>query len=343
MAVASELYAGRRVVRFPVEPGFIVERFLRRVRPVAVVLVELEIWPNFLRAANRQGIPVAVVNGRITERSYRSYRRFKNLLPQFNRISLYGVQGEEYARRFLALGVAPERVLWTGNVKADSLGDGPVEPGAELRALLGGAPGQLVLTAGSTHADEELQVARAWREHAPELRLVLVPRHPPRAAEVVEALRAEGVSVQRLSSLRAGEPPDPTRPALVDTIGELERVYGLSDLVFVGGTLVPHGGQNMLEPASQGRPVLHGPYVDNFLLEARLLREAGGSVGVEDAAELGELLAGLAADEPRRRSMAAAGLEVVRGQKGATARTLEALRERCLDPLEGPRNAPEPL
>ncbi len=343
MAVATELYRGRLVVRFPVEPGWIVERFLRRLAPVAVVLVELEIWPNFLRATNQLGIPVAVVNGRITERSFRRYERFRNLLPQFNRISLYCVQGEEYGERFRRLGVEPARVVWTGNVKADSLGDGPVEPGEELRRLLGGRPGQLILTAGSTHADEELLLGRVWRSRVPEARLVLVPRHPQRAADIAQALREVGLEPQRLSALRAGEAPDPARPALVDTIGELERVYGLSDLVYVGGTLVPHGGQNMLEPAAQGRPVLHGPHVDNFQLEARLLAEAGGSLCVRDAEELGARLAELAADPARRARMASAGLEVVRGQKGATARTLRALRERCLDPLEGARNGRRPL
>lgn len=343
VAVATELYGAERVVRFPVEPGAIVRRFLRRLQPEAIVLVELEIWPNFLRAANQLGIPVAVVNGRITERSFRSYQRFKNLLPQFNRISLYCVQGSEYGDRFLELGVAPERVVLTGNVKADSLGDGPVEPGEELRRLLGGRPGQQVLTAGSTHEDEELQVALAWREGVPGARLLLVPRHPQRAADIERALRLEGLEPQRLTALRAGEAPDPGRPALVDTIGELERVYGLSDLVFVGGTLVPHGGQNMLEPAAQGRPVLHGPHVDNFLVEARLLGEAGGSLTVADSAELGRLLAQLAQDADRRDRMARAGLEVVARQRGATGRTLRALRERCLEPLAGAWNGREPL
>lgn len=328
--VARELYAGRRVVRFPVEPGLIVDRFLRRIRPVAVVLVELEIWPNFLRGANRRGIPVAVVNGRITERSFDSYSRFRNLLPQFNRISLFCVQAEEYGDRFAGLGCERERILLTGNVKADSLGDGPVEPGEELRRLLGGAGGQLVLTAGSTHEDEELQLLRVWMDGLRELRLILVPRHPQRAPEVVAVARELGVEVQRLSELRAGATLDPSAPVIVDTIGELERVYGLSDLVFIGGSLVPHGGQNMLEPASQGLPVLYGPHVDNFPIEAQLLEEAGAALRLGGAEELGPRLRELVESPARRAAMARAGLEVVREQKGATARTLAALRERCL-------------
>jgi len=333
--VARELFADHEVVRFPVDPGWIVTRFLRRIDPVCVVLVELEIWPNFLRAANIAGIPVAVVNGRITATSYSSYRLFRNLLPQFNRISLFCVQGEEYARRFAALGCDPGRILVTGNVKADSLGDGPVGPGEELLRLLGGAPGQVILTAGSTHPEEELLVVKAWRDHAPETRLVLVPRHPRRAVEIVAALAELGLEAQRLSELRAGEAPDPERPALVDTIGELERVYGLSDVVFIGGSLVPHGGQNMLEPASQGRAVVYGPHVQNFQLEASLLEARGAAIRLPDGEQLGPQLGALARDPGLRRRMGEAGLAAVGEQKGATARTLSALEERCLTNVSG--------
>lgn len=328
--IASELYVGHKVVRFPVEPGWIVRRFLKRVRPKAVILIELEIWPNFLKASNDLGIPVAVVNGRITQSSYESYRHFRHLLPQFNRISLYCVQVEEYGERFELLSGGSERILVTGNVKWDSLGVGRIEPGDELQRLLGGAPDQVVVTAGSTHADEERQLARAWLANFRSARLVLVPRHPQRAAEVVADLQRLDVQAQRLSALRAGEAPDPTRPVIVDTIGELERVYGLSDLVFVGGSLIPHGGQNMLEPASQGLPVVYGPHVANFSIEAGLLERAGASLRLERPEEVGECLGRLVDDPERRASMARAGLAVVSEQRGATQRTLDALLERCL-------------
>ncbi len=328
--VARDLFEDRTVVRFPIDPSFFVRRFLTRLAPVCVVLVELEIWPNFLRVANELGIPVAVVNGRITEESFSSYRHFRNLLPQFNRISLFCVQDEEYARRFAELGNGCERVVVTGNVKADSLGDGPVEPGEELSRLLAGGEGQVIVTAGSTHDPEERWLAEAWREAIPETRLILVPRHPDRAEAVVGELAQLGLQAQRLSGLRTGERPDPSRPVIVDTIGELERVYGLSDLVYIGGSLVPHGGQNMLEPASQGRGVLYGPHVENFQLEAALLEEAGAAVRLEGRDELAPTLLALVRDEERRVRMAEAGLRAVRAQKGATRRTLEALIERCL-------------
>ncbi len=332
--IAQELYPHLRVVRFPFDPGWIVARFLRRVAPVTVVLVELEIWPNFLRAANRAGIPVAVVNGRIAERSFRSYRIFRNLLPQFNRISLYCVQAGEYGERFAQLAYQEGRILLTGNMKADSLGDGRVDPGEEFRRLLGGNPGQLVLTAGSTHGDEEQVLARLWSEAWPETRLILVPRHPNRAGEVRSALEGLGLQCQFLTELRAGLAPDPSLPVIVDRIGDLEPTFGLSDLVFIGGTLVPHGGQNMLEPAAQGLPVIYGPHVDNFLVEARLLEEAGAALRVATPAELQKVLSELIKSPERREIMAKAGLEVVRNQKGATLRTMKALRERCIPAQE---------
>jgi 3-deoxy-D-manno-octulosonic-acid transferase len=334
--VARKLYPELEVVRFPLDLSFVVRRFLARLSPVCVVLVELEIWPNFLRQANRAGIPLAVVNGRITEKSFAHYRWFKNLLPQFNRISLFCVQDEEYATRFCELEAARERVIVTGNIKVDGLKVGAVEPRPEIARLLGGKPGQKVIVAGSTHQPEESWIAQAWCERASAARLILVPRHPERAGTIVRELEAAAWlgparAPQLLTQLRAGlERPDPSRPVLVDTIGELEQVYALADLVFVGGSLIPHGGQNMLEPAAQKKSTFYGPHVDNFPQEAALLERAGAALRIASRAVLGETLASLIADPERRARMGAAGLDAVEAQKGATALTLRALEERCL-------------
>jgi 3-deoxy-D-manno-octulosonic-acid transferase len=323
--VARDLFAGSRVVRFPADTSRAVRRFLDRVQPDFVILVELEIWPNFLRECNRRGAPVAVVNGRITRTSHGRYVWFRRLLPQFNRLSVICVQDEEYAERFLGLAVDPRRVVVTGSMKADRLPLGPVDPGAELTALLGAPPGVPVIVAGSTHDPEEELVVDAWQRGAREARLVLVPRHPERAPEVARTLERRGVRAQRLTALRAGETPDPAQPCLADTIGELERIYGLADLVFVGGSLIPHGGQNMLEPAAQGKAVVFGPHVANFAPEAALLVGRGACLQVEDADALALAFSELVADPALRERMAALGLEVVREQKGATAFTLSAL------------------
>jgi len=332
--VARSTYPGRSVVRFPADLSFIVRRFLRRVDPVFVVLVELEVWPNFLRLCNREGRTVAVVNGRITPRSHARYVLFRRVVPQFRRISLLCVQSDEYAERFRQLDVPGERILVTGNVKVDGLRTGGVDAGDELGRLLGPAAGQEVLVAGSTHEPEEVLLAAAWRAVVPGARLILVPRHPGRAGATQQALSARGMAPQRLSELRAGrEEPDPTRPALVDTIGELEGIYGLADVVFVGGSLIPHGGQNMLEPAAQGKACIFGPHVRNFTHEAGLLLEAGAARQVADETELAQALRELLGDLEQRERMGTAAMRAVSAQRGATRLTVDALAALELDRL----------
>ena len=332
-AIATDLFPDHEIVRFPIDLSFICQRFFRHVVPATVILIELEIWPNFLREANKLGIPVAVVNGRITKQSHKSYRIFKGLLPQFNRISLFCSQGPEYTERFLSLFVHPGRVMETGNIKADGLRVGPVDPGQELRNLLGNPdPKGLTLVAGSTHPPEEKYVAEAWLAGLPGARLVIVPRHPKRLAEILKNLSEIGINPQLLSDLRTGEVPDVTRPAIVDTIGELERVFGLANIAYVGGSLIPHGGQNMLEPAAQGHPVLTGPYLENFTQEARILTRAEAVRIVADTAELTASLAELGADGALRKRMGSAGMEATRSQQGAAALTLRALQASCLPP-----------
>ncbi|MBM3989543.1 MAG: 3-deoxy-D-manno-octulosonic acid transferase [Planctomycetes bacterium] len=333
LEVARQVFPTRTILRFPIDLSWCVERFLARVQPDLVVLVELEIWPNFLRLCNRRAVPVAVVNGRITERSFRRYHRFRSTLPQFNRISLFCVQLEEYAQRFRDLGGGSERVVVTGNMKADGLFREPTRERAakveELRGLLGVREGQLTIVAGSTHAPEESWFVEACRSAVPAARLVVVPRHPPRASEVRREIAALGIEPQLLTELRRGERVEIERPLVVDTIGELEALYALADIAFVGGSLIEHGGQNMLEPAAQGCAVVWGPNVQNFRQEAALLESAGACRRVADRVELARVLRELAADADERRRMAVAAREAVALQKGATKLTLEALRGRC--------------
>ena len=337
--LARQLFPDSRVVCFPLDPSWAVGRFLGRVRPALVILVELELWPNFLRACNRRGIPVAVVNGRMTARSFARYARLEPVLPQVRRLSLFCAQREEYRERYLGLGGSPDRVLVTGNTKVDGLRTQTpaADTLAELRRLLALGGDRPVFVAGSTHTGEELLVARAWRAGAPGARLVLVPRYPERAGEVRRDLRGLGLEVQLLSELRgggaAGAEPDPALPTVVDSIGELDRVYHLADVVFVGGTLVPRGGQNVLEPAAAGKAVIHGPGILNFAQEAALLEGAGASMCVASGDELALALRELLSDAEARERMGAAGLGVVAGQRGAARITVEALEERFLGRL----------
>ncbi len=327
--VARQEHPDLQVFFYPLDflhwPG----RALDRIRPVCVLLMELEIWPRFLQAAARRSIPVAVINGRISERTFLGYRRARGLLPQLDRIRLFCVQDRAYERRLLDLGVAPASVVVTGNLKYDSVVMGGFErEGARLRAWLA-MRGEAVVVAGSTHADEEEQLAAELASEiaARSLRLVVVPRHPERAATVVEALRAQGLMTARWTETDDGKSPLAAGAVLVvDAIGLLQKFYAACDVAFVGGSLIPRGGQNMLEPAAQGRAVLFGPHTDNFKTDVALLLDQRAAIQVPDAADLGRSIRALLEDEEARRRLGQQARAVIAANQGATGRTLDLMR-----------------
>ena len=327
--VARQDHPDLQVVFYPLDFGYWPGRALDRIRPHCVLLMELEIWPNFLQAAARRGVPVAVINGRISERTFHGYRRAKGLLPQLDRIRLFCVQDAAYQKRLLDLGVDPSTVVVTGNMKYDSVVMGGFQPeGAALRRWLA-APGRLVLVAGSTHADEEVSVCAAMAAHEASrgVRIVLVPRHPERSASVVDALRAEGRAPVRWSETNGGTAPLPEDAVVVvDVIGQLQKFYAACDIAFVGGSLIPHGGQNMLEPAAQGRAVVFGPHTTNFRTDVELLLREEAAVRVADVRELGAQVAALCGDADRRRALGERAQRVIASNQGATERTLDLLR-----------------
>ena len=326
--VARQEYKDLPVVFYPLDFGRFPARAIERIRPRCVLLMELEIWPNFLQAARKRSVPVAVINGRISERTFKGYRLARGLLPQLDLISSYCVQDRAYQKRLLDLGVDPARVHVTGNMKYDSVVMGMNQDAARhLRPWLAPA-GQLVLVAGSTHADEELWVYEALQAAAQGLaagvRAVLVPRHPERAAAIAEQLVAAGAEVVRWSSCGEVLPPLVAGAVvLVDTIGQLQRFYVACDLAFVGGSLIPHGGQNMLEPAAQGRATVFGPHTTNFRRDVELLLAADAVVQVADRTALVAALRQLLRDAGRRAELGANAQRVIAENQGATARTLE--------------------
>jgi 3-deoxy-D-manno-octulosonic-acid transferase len=330
--VARQEYPDLPVVFYPLDFANCPARALDRIRPLCVLLMELEIWPNFLQAARKRDIPVAVINGRISERTFKGYRLARGLLPQLDLITKYCVQDRAYQKRLLDLGVDPARVFVTGNMKYDSVVMANLDDArARLQPWLAPA-GERVLIAGSTHHDEEAAVLAAVatvQQGGPlPVRLVLVPRHPERAPAIVEQVRAAGWQPVRWSEVAATLPPLPDRGVLiVDTIGQLQRFYAAADVAFVGGSLIPHGGQNMLEPAAQGRAVIFGPYTANFRRDVELLRTAEAVVQVADrqafAVELGALLR----DGARRQALGARARAVIADNQGATARTLDLVAD----------------
>lgn len=330
--VARQEYADLPVVYYPLDFANFPARALDRLRPRCVLLMELEIWPNFLQAARVRDIPVAVINGRISERTFRGYRRLRGLLPQLDLITKYCVQDKAYQQRLLALGVDAARVHVTGNMKYDSVVMANHDDArAALRPWLS-PTGERVLVAGSTHHDEELAVVAAVDALAANgplpVRIVVVPRHPERAPAICQDLRAMGRPVFRWSE--AGSPPRPLAPGevvVVDTIGQLQRFYAACDVAFVGGSLIPHGGQNMLEPAAQGRAVLFGPHTTNFRRDVELLLAAEAVVQVQDRAAFARELDTLLRDVRRREALGARAAKVIADNQGATVRTLDLVAE----------------
>jgi len=333
--VAKERYPGRRVEFYPPDLSFIVAQALDRLRPDLVVLVESEFWPNFLSAVAERGIPVVLVNGRISERSAARFGRIPPLWRAIaGALTTVCAQLPVYADRFRALGIAAERIAVTGNLKLDNVPLIEDRARSEAYARLIGRDGSAglarpLLVAGSTHPTEERalgRVIRRIRAGGTPLAAVVAPRHPARADAAEADLRREGLDVVRRSRLSATTPPAPDAVVLLDTVGELEVVYALADVVFVGGSLIRHGGQNMMEPASLGKPVLVGPQTYNFRGEVDLLVAAGGIGVVDDEEELHVLLAAWLADPAAAREVGERGRTAILASKGATAKTIEVLR-----------------
>ena len=337
--VARQEYPDLPVVFYPLDFANFPGRALDRIRPRCVLLMELEIWPNFLQAARKRDIPVAVINGRISERTFKGYRLARGLLPQLDLITKYCVQDRAYQKRLLDLGVDGARVFVTGNMKYDSVVMPKLdEAAAELRPWLAPA-GEKVLVAGSTHHDEEQAVLQAvaavQAEGALPLRVVLVPRHPERSGAICEQVAQLGHRPVRWTESRQGLPRlAPGDVVVVDTIGQLQRFYSACDVAFVGGSLIPHGGQNMLEPAAQGRAVLFGPHTTNFRRDVELLLVAEAVVQVPDRPAFARELSRLLRDPGRCAALGAKARQVIVDNQGATARTLELVQDLLGSPSE---------
>jgi len=330
---AAKLFPGRPLFYFPLDLAPCVALALVRVRPTAVIQVESEWWPNFFLLARLWRVPVVAVNVRITEKSRRGYARIRGLMRAvFNSTAAIGVQAEVYRERLLALGAEADRIRVTGQMKHDAVGAADTVAGAEdLAREAGLVAGQPVLVAGSTAPGEDDVLLAAYgeaRRAVPDLRLVIVPRRPENFDAAAEAIRRAGLGLLRRSRQTApegaaGEPP----VILGDTMGELMKWYALADLVFVGRSLVPLGGSNPMEPGSLARPLLWGPHMFNFPIEAPALVEAGAAREVTDAASLAAAVVDLLTRGDRRRQMGLAARQVICRMQGATARNVALVRE----------------
>jgi 3-deoxy-D-manno-octulosonic-acid transferase len=334
LATARQTFPDLVTFYAPLDFSWSTRMAMARVRPTVFVLVELELWPNLIRSAKRIGARVAVINARLSARSYGGYRRVRRLLqPTLRRLDAVAAQSEEYARRFIELGASADHVSITGSVKFDGLeSDRNNAKTRDLRHLLGLSPAEPIFVAGSTMEGEEAAALAAYsaaRRQHPKLRLIVAPRHAERFDEVARWLEQQGETVLRRSRLegpveRRAEGRAPV--VLVDTLGELAAVWGLADVAFVGGSLRPgRNGQNMMEPAAYGASVMFGRYTANFreTVEELLRRRAARQVADDE-----ELARGLLEDlnDPEAaRARGAAGRQFVLNTKGAVGRTMAEL------------------
>jgi 3-deoxy-D-manno-octulosonic-acid transferase len=331
---ARRLYPGRLVFYYPLDFSFAVRRTLARIRPDLVCLTEHDLWPNLLRLAEARATPVVLVNGVFSERTYALQKRFLPLLRgTHRRLRAAAMQTRQYADRLLALGVPAERVSVTGNMKYDTIDTSPLPPPAGLMAELTLEPDDLVLVAGSTHPGEEEALLTAYarlRERFSRLRLMIAPRHPERFDEVAALIRGRGFAIRR----RSGKPepgggervPAERAPViLVDTLGELTTIYGFAHVVFVGGTLVPIGGHNVMEPAGLAKMPIVGPHTFRTTEAVELLLAREAIRRVADGEELTRVLAEFLAEPERLREAGERARQVVLENQGATGRNLELL------------------
>lgn len=329
------------VFYFPFDLGIVVRRTLDLVRPRLFLMMETEIWPVLLRECRARGIRTAVVNGRLSSRSFPRYRWIRPFMRRvLDDIDRFCVQSDESARRFIEIGADPARMVVTGSLKFDSL-----EPSTPARArdrvlrYFRIASARPVIVAGSTMKGEETAVLRAFRRirsTSPSALLVIAPRHPERFDEVADLCRSEGWKTLRRSRDLAIDAEPRGDIVVLDTIGELAVVYQLGTVVFVGGSLVATGGHNVLEPAIYGKPIVFGPHMDNFREIADACVAAGAAVRLDDAAQLEPTLVALLGDPVRRARLGAAARALVEANRGAKDKTMSALES--LLPIRPPSN-----
>jgi 3-deoxy-D-manno-octulosonic-acid transferase len=326
--VAQERFGAENVFYYPLDFAFAVRPYLRKLRPQLFVLAETEFWPRVLHESRSAGIPVAVVNARISDRSYPRYLRLRALWTRILRgIAVALAQTQEDVARLHAIGVPAERVMLGGNLKYDVRANPSAAVVEWLRATL--PADARLLVCGSTLEGEEQLLLDAWPRliaDDPRLRMVLAPRHPERFAAVNSLLEQSGIHWSRRSEWRSSGPPDfaPGSVLLLDSIGELAAIYSLATVALIGGSLVPAGGHNPLEPAQFGVPILMGPNYENFreIVEKLKARQA---IRIVEPAELSAVLLTMLREQSISRTMGARASEVFHAEAGATVRTVEAL------------------
>jgi 3-deoxy-D-manno-octulosonic-acid transferase len=362
LVVSTTTVTGQKVARsafgreaaavfyFPIDWAWTVRRVLRVLRPAAVLIMETEIWPHLLRECSTRSIPVALINGRISQTSFRRYRWIASFIGRvLNDLTIALMQSEQDAARIRELGLPDKRILMTGNLKFDSSEATNEDVTVSLRARFAIDEARPLILAGSTHGPEESILIEAFKQLKSHrfplgIRLLIAPRHPERFGEVSTLLQKSGLTWARRS-----DPEKTTDPGcdviLLDTVGELRAAYPLADVAFVGGSLAPYGGHNVLEPASLGVPVITGAHTQNFAAITRALLDENAIVQLPNleaapaANELATVLGQLLSEEARRREIGQRAQAVCNQNRGATERTIRVIESL----LAAPATAGQPL
>ncbi|MGB7581138.1 MAG: 3-deoxy-D-manno-octulosonic acid transferase [Sedimentisphaerales bacterium] len=348
-ARANALFGSRlSIFYFPMDFSLTMKRAFANIRPAMCLLIELEVWPNLVRIAKQSGVPVIVVNGRLSERSFRRYNLIKAVTRKlFGNLTLALAQSEEYAERFRRLGMPAEKVIVTGSVKYDTAQVADKVDGAEVLAAQLGLKNERLWVAGATGDDEEQIILDVYKRLAEQkqfadLRLAIVPRKPERFDEVANLIKQAGFGLIRYSEVKkeatehllATESTEDTEKKIInhkssiinvilgDTMGDLRKFYSLAAVIFVGRSLVPMGGSDMMEAAALGKCTIFGPHAFNFKQAVEDLLKANGAILVKNADELLSAMTKCLTDADYARRIAQNGRQIIRKNQGATARTI---------------------
>lgn len=332
---ARKLYGSElKVFYFPFDFSFAIHRAFKRLKPDICLLMELEVWPNFTSRAHRLGVPIVVVNGRISDRSFPKYKILKTFVkPLFRKVSLFFAQDAEYADRFIALGGRKDSTVVTGSLKYDTAQITDKVEGSDKLAqqlAIGAAP---LWVAGGTGPKEEKIILDVFKklkqqEKYDSLRLAIVPRKPERFGEVADLIAKSGFELTRYSRIKSGEQNSPVKNDTVilgDTMGDLRKFYSLASVVFVGRSLVPMGGSDMMESTAMGKCTIFGPHTFNFNQTVKALLHAQGAIEVKNENKLYEMIQ-KCLDAPQfAKQIAAAGQNVIKQNQGATQTSITAI------------------
>jgi 3-deoxy-D-manno-octulosonic-acid transferase len=323
------------IVYFPYDIFFALNRRLNQINPSAIIIVETDIWPGFLNAASKRGIPVVLVNARLSDRSYSGYARFRALFaPALRSFRCIGVQTDRDGERFMSLGVSPDSVCRTGNIKFDPppLMHPPMS-GRELKQMTGLPPNSRLFLTGSIHPEEEVLLLDAFnmiKTAVPEAALITAPRNPQRAEKIARLFSSSQKTVRYLHQSQQPATEGHTEIVIVDKMGVLRDLYAGCDVAFVGGSLCTAGGHNPLEPAEFGKPVLFGPDMRDFREIADLLISAGGARTVSSARDLADAVIALFKAPRKADQMGAKARHVFLSNQGALERTLEIINHHAI-------------